>query len=89
MIYGWSSGEPARIGDAEAERRGIRSETVVGPPMLERVGGDIRVLEKRAMAEAAAGRWKPAVTRFPLAEAAAAHRALENRETTGKVVLEP
>jgi NADPH:quinone reductase len=89
VIYGWSSSEPARIGDAEAERRGIRSETVVGPPMLERVGGDIRVLEKRAMAEAAAGRWKPAVTRFPLAEAAAAHRALENRETTGKVVLEP
>lgn len=27
--------------------------------------------------------------RFPLAEAAAAHRALEGRETTGKVILEP
>jgi NADPH2:quinone reductase len=26
---------------------------------------------------------------FPLADAAAAHRALEGRETTGKVVLVP
>ncbi|MGY5106039.1 zinc-binding dehydrogenase, partial [Streptomyces sp. 900105245] len=37
----------------------------------------------------AGSRCRPAVTRFPLAEAAAAHRALENRRTTGKVVLEP
>lgn len=29
------------------------------------------------------------MTRFPLAEAAAAHRALENRGTIGKVVLIP
>jgi NADPH2:quinone reductase len=27
--------------------------------------------------------------RFPLAEAVAAHRALEQRETTGKTLLEP
>ena len=27
--------------------------------------------------------------RFPLADAAAAHRALENRETTGSTVLVP
>ncbi|MFE3286996.1 zinc-binding dehydrogenase, partial [Streptomyces sp. NPDC059233] len=32
---------------------------------------------------------RPALTRFPLAQAAAAHRALETRATTGKVVLEP
>ncbi|NEW45264.1 zinc-binding dehydrogenase [Nocardia cyriacigeorgica] len=89
LIYGWSSGEPPQVSDAEADRRGIRSETVVGPPMLERIGGDIRALEKQAMAEAASGRWKPAVSRYPLAEAAAAHHALENRGTTGKVVLEP
>ncbi|ROV66479.1 hypothetical protein D3105_21800 [Streptomyces globisporus] len=36
-----------------------------------------------------AGRLRPAVQRFPLAEAAAAHRALETRGTVGKVVLEP
>lgn len=32
---------------------------------------------------------RPAVQRYPLAEAAAAHRALETRGTMGKVVLEP
>ena len=55
--------------------------------MIQKAGGDIRVLEERAMAEAAAGRLRPAVQRFPLAEAAAAHRALETRGTVGKVVL--
>ncbi|MYW16384.1 zinc-binding dehydrogenase, partial [Streptomyces sp. SID2955] len=39
--------------------------------------------------EVVRGRLRPAVTRFPLAEAAAAHRALERRGTVGKVVLEP
>ncbi|MEU1450729.1 zinc-binding dehydrogenase [Streptomyces avermitilis] len=46
-------------------------------------------LELRALAEAAAGRLTPALQRFPLADAAAAHRALESRRTVGKVVLEP
>jgi NADPH2:quinone reductase len=57
--------------------------------MIQKAGGDIRVLEERAMAEAATGRLRPAVQRFPLAEAAAAHRALETRATVGKVVLIP
>jgi NADPH2:quinone reductase len=36
---------------------------------------------------AAAGDLVPLLTRFPLAEAAAAHAALESRDTVGKVVL--
>ncbi|MEU0159318.1 zinc-binding dehydrogenase [Streptomyces sp. NPDC006261] len=46
-------------------------------------------LETHALTEAAAGRLRPAVQRYPLADAAAAHRALETRGTIGKVVLEP
>ncbi|MBF6335427.1 zinc-binding dehydrogenase [Nocardia abscessus] len=93
LAYGWSGKSEqegrVRLSADDTAARGITSEMVIGPPMLARVGGDLRVLENRAMAEAAAGRLRPAVHRFPLAEAAAAHRALETRATTGKVVLTP
>jgi len=88
IVFGWSAegiqgGEPYLV-------EGV-SEQVLGPVMLKKAGGPnpVRTLELRALAEAAAGRLTPAVTRFPLTEAAAAHRALENRGTIGKVVLEP
>ncbi|MEO3800877.1 zinc-binding dehydrogenase [Nonomuraea sp. B1E8] len=45
--------------------------------------------EARALAAAADGTLTPAVQAFPLAQAAAAHAALESRATTGKVVLIP
>ncbi|MFK0295997.1 zinc-binding dehydrogenase [Streptomyces sp. NPDC090442] len=91
LVFGWSSGAPLTLPDAELAERGLTSETVLGPPMLARVGGinPLRTLETAALAEAAAGRLLPTVHRFPLAEAAAAHRALESRGTMGKVVLEP
>ncbi|PPS75315.1 zinc-binding dehydrogenase [Streptomyces sp. MH60] len=88
LVFGWS-GEGLRDG-APYLVDGV-SQQVLGPVMLEKAGGadPVRTLELRALAEAAAGRLVPAVRRFPLADAAAAHRALENRGTTGKVVLEP
>ncbi|UZI30433.1 zinc-binding dehydrogenase [Streptomyces sp. VB1] len=93
VVYGWSGeglpdGGPLTFTDEELAERGITSGSVLGPGMYERAGG-LRALETRALAEAAAGRLRPAVQRFPLAEAAAAHRALETRGTMGKVVLEP
>lgn len=88
LAFGWSA-EGINGGEAYAVE-GV-SEQVLGPVMLEKAGGPnpVRTLELRALAEAAAGRLTPAVQRFPLADAATAHRALENRGTIGKVVLEP
>nr|WSZ16335.1 zinc-binding dehydrogenase [Streptomyces canus] len=88
IVFGWS-GEGIQDGRPYLVE-GV-SEQVLGPVMAQKAGGPhpIRTLELRALAEAAAGRLTPAVQRFPLADAAAAHRALETRGTTGKVVLEP
>ncbi|MGW0826543.1 zinc-binding dehydrogenase [Streptomyces sp. NPDC002845] len=88
IVFGWS-GEGIHQGGPYLVD-GV-SEQVLGPEMLKKTGGPnpIRTLELRALTEAATGRLTPAVHRFPLAEAATAHRALENRGTIGKVVLEP
>ncbi|MFE7132491.1 zinc-binding dehydrogenase [Streptomyces sp. NPDC057638] len=94
VVYGWMGqgphdGEPLSFPDEELAARGISSELVLGPEMLRRAGGTIRHLENRALAEAAAGRLRPTVQRFRLADAALAHQALETRATMGKVVLVP
>ncbi|MFJ4683768.1 zinc-binding dehydrogenase [Streptomyces sp. NPDC088789] len=88
IVFGWA-GEGIHDGGPYLVE-GLSTE-VLRLPMLEMAGGPdpIRTLELRSLTEAAAGRLVPALHRFPLAEAAAAHRALENRGTTGKVVLEP
>ncbi|TLS41241.1 zinc-binding dehydrogenase [Streptomyces montanus] len=88
LVFGWS-GEGLR-GGAPLLVEGV-SEQVLGPVMMRKAGGanPVRTLELRALGEAAAGRLVPAVQRFPLRAAAAAHRALETRGTIGKVVLEP
>ncbi|WP_433205806.1 zinc-binding dehydrogenase [Nocardia sp. CA-107356] len=88
LSYGAASGAPRSLPEQELATRGITSELVVGPRLLQRVGGDLRPLEDKAMAEAAAGRLRPAVQRFALSDAVGAHRALETRGTVGKVVLQ-
>ncbi|MQY13071.1 2-haloacrylate reductase [Streptomyces sp. RB5] len=89
LILGWSSGAPLEVPEEERHRRGITSRSVLGPNWLDAIGGvnPLRRMEEAALTEAAAGRLTPAVQRFPLAGAAAAHRALEGRGTMGKVVL--
>ncbi|MFI5766044.1 zinc-binding dehydrogenase [Streptomyces sp. NPDC051563] len=93
LVFGWSGG-PLALTDTEQaalDARGITTQHVLGPAMLQRTGGEdpLRLLETRALAEAATGRLRPALQRYPLAEAATAHHDLETRATTGKVVLEP
>jgi|1186.fasta_scaffold200003_2 NADPH2:quinone reductase len=89
VLFGFASGKPTEITTGDLYRLGIRADAAVGPRMLNRPGG-LRELETAALAAAAAGRLVPRVGRtYPLPEAAEAHRALESRKTTGKVVLVP
>lgn len=84
VIIGWSSGEVVRI---DADDIVARSMTVTVP--LGRPIRDLRALETRALAAVAEGRVEPLVDEYPLAEAAAAHAAIEQRRQRGKVVLVP
>lgn len=80
--FGWSSRDQAAYEDPE---RPVLA--VLGPQMLARPGG-LASLEAEALAKSADGTALPVVgSTFPLSQAAAAHRALESRETHGKVVL--
>jgi NADPH:quinone reductase len=83
VLFGWSAGEPTVV-TTEDLMRGI-TVTGLGPRLLPR----LRELESRSLEELAAGRLVPAVQHFRLRDAVQAHRALENRATTGKVVLVP
>lgn len=96
LVFGWSGsgphdGTPLTFTDEQLAARGITRTDVLGPAMMRKAGGDnpIRTLELAALAEATKGHFTPAVQRYPLAEAATAHADLENRRTTGKVVLIP
>ncbi|KRC64407.1 oxidoreductase [Aeromicrobium sp. Root236] len=84
MQYGWFTDEPATYDDP------TRTVTMLlGPQMLARPGG-LRSLEAEALARAADGSRVPLVdAAFALSDASGAHRALEARQTYGKVVLIP
>jgi NADPH2:quinone reductase len=88
IVHGWSAGTPVTFTSQEVLDRGLTVVTAVGPRILGLPGG-LRRLEERAQAALAAGRLIPTTHAFPLKEAAAAHTALAERRTTGKVVLIP
>lgn len=75
---GWSSGEENAYDDPTRQ-----AVDVLGPAIL----ANLPRLERAALGAAADGSRVPLVTTFALADAAEAHRALQGRETTGKVVL--
>jgi NADPH2:quinone reductase len=83
--HGTPSGRFANIDHAEAARRNV-SLRGIGDVQLG--AAERQRLITEALAEAAAGHIAPVVGQtFPLAEAAAAHAAIEGREVFGKTLL--
>lgn len=89
VMFGYSSGEVLPMSAGDLYRTGVTVSAAVGARLMSRPGA-IRVYADEALGELAAGRLTPHVhPPFPLAKADEAHRALEARATTGKVVLVP
>jgi len=90
VFYGNASGPVPPIDPLALSRKGSLFLT---RPNLVHYVADRASLEARAadvLGEAASGRLKVRIDRtYPLADAAEAHRALEGRQTTGKVLLIP
>lgn len=86
LLHGWSAGAPTAFTADELWERALTVTVALGPPILA-LG--LRRLEQRALARLADGGWSPAVSSYPLADAARAHADLEARRTRGKVVLVP
>lgn len=87
-MFGYSAGTPTQLTTDDLVRLGISAGWVLGPRMVALPGG-FAGLASRALDRLTAGRWRPLVSTYPLAEAARAHADLENRRALGKVVLEP
>jgi NADPH2:quinone reductase len=85
LMFGWSGGALIQFTTDDLVNRGLSATWAIGPKLMRK----LRSLETAALQESVDGRWVPLITSFPLAKAADAHLALENRETTGKVVLVP
>lgn len=86
VVHGWASGTGNALTEPDvAASAGIDVRPVVGPGAPDL--GDPHLLAARALGLAADGAWRVLTHQVPFAEAARAHRELEERRTTGKVVL--
>lgn len=84
-VHGAASGEVTSIDPAEADHRGVK---VIGIEQLFDFGPNIVRWAEQMMAQAAAGLVRPVIGQsFPLARAADAHAAVENRTAVGKTLL--
>ncbi|TCK26411.1 zinc-binding dehydrogenase [Pseudonocardia endophytica] len=86
VLHGWSSGSATAFTSQDLYTTGRTAIVGLGPPILA-LG--LRRLADEALDLLADGTFAPVTTRFPLVDAAGAHRALEERRTEGKVVLVP
>jgi NADPH2:quinone reductase len=87
VVYGAASGEAVDVPTQALVYRGL---SVVGYSMGVQTAPAEMAAGMQALVDASAtGQLKPVIgLRLPLAEAAAAHRAMGERSTTGKVVLD-
>ena len=89
VMYGSASGSLISLTADDLYRLGITASTAIGARILQRPGG-LRDLDPTAIQAVAQGRLRPVIgQRYALADAAAAHTAIESRSTTGKTVLRP
>ena len=89
VLFGRPYGPEHSFTTDDLVSRSLTATVALGPNLLRAPGG-LRALEDRAMRALAEGRLAPLVgPPSPLAEAAAAHTALEERRTFGKLVLRP
>jgi NADPH:quinone reductase len=88
ILFGAASGEQIELSVGDLYSRGLTVSAAIGARIAQRPGG-LRALEEQALAAAADGRLVPLVQRFALAQAAAAHTAIQARGTVGKTVLVP
>lgn len=84
IVYGAASGQDFPISALSllGKRLTVRGYTLYGE-----TEATLAEFTRELMAHVKEGRLKVLVQEFPLAQAADAHRAIENRKTTGKVVL--
>lgn len=89
VMFGQASGSLIPLTADDLYRLGITAAAAIGARIIQRPGG-LTGLETQAIQAAAQGNLKPVIgRRYPLADAAAAHTAIESRSTTGKIVLRP
>ena len=89
VMYGQASGRLIPLTADDLYRLGITAAAAIGARILQRPGG-LTDLESKAIQAAAQGRLRPVIgQRYALADAAAAHTAIESRSTTGKTILRP
>lgn len=86
-LYGFASGEWPRL---DARTIGSRGLTICGPlgMLIRKSDAEQRDDAERSLIAAARGELTPRIhARFPLEQAAAAHRELEQRRSVGAIVL--